>query len=256
VAPHGLVWPTGGSVDRRLDRAFQGSDYERLPAMAQRVDRKPAPGSSHDRPQRGRQVRVTAASTRRLRFTQVVLGLVLLVVAFSGGRAWEGLAGLLAQSLGFVLVVWATLWRMWSSLFIAGRKDLEIVDQGPYARCRHPLYLGSVVAAIGIGLTTRSVLVTVALPATIGAALLLAIRLEEATLAACHGDRWRHYCRRVPPLLPRLGALALPARREVDLPVFGKAFLDAASVLGLWLLVLLLDALRIQLGWPVYLQMP
>jgi len=199
---------------------------------------------------------VTATSTRRLRFTKVVLGLVLLAVALSGGRAWEGLVGLLAQSLGFVLVAWASLWRMWSSLFIAGRKDREIVDDGPYARCRHPLYLGSLVAAMGIGLTTRSVLLAVALPATIGAALIIAIRREEATLAAHHGDRWRRYCERVPSFLPRPGRIALPARREIDVPIFRKAFLDAASVLGLWLLVLLLDAMRVQSGWPAYFRMP
>lgn len=200
---------------------------------------------------------MTAASTRRLRFTQGVLGLVLLAVALSGGRAWQGLAGVLAQSLGFVLVAGATLWRVWSSLFIAGRKDLEIVDEGPYGRCRHPLYLGSLVAAIGIGLTTRSLALTALLPATIAAALLLSIRHEEATLAAYHGDRWRRYCERVPwRLLPRPGPWTLPPHREIDVLVFRKAFLDAASMLGLWLLVLLLDAMRVQLAWPTYFRLP
>jgi len=199
---------------------------------------------------------VTAVSTRRLHFTRVVLVLVLLAVALSGGRAWEGLAGLLVQSLGFVLVALASLWRMWSSLFIAGRKDIEIVDVGPYGRCRHPLYLGSLVAAIGIGLTTRSVLLTLFLATTIGTALLFAIRHEEVTLAARHGDRWRHYRERVPQFLPRLGPVALPVRREIDVRVFLKAFLDAASMLGLWLLVLLLDAMRVELGWPAYFRLP
>jgi protein-S-isoprenylcysteine O-methyltransferase Ste14 len=199
---------------------------------------------------------VTAVSTRRLHFTRVVLVLVLLAVASSGGRAREGLAGLLVQSLGFVLVALASLWRMWSSLFIAGRKDIEIVDVGPYGRCRHPLYLGSLVAAIGIGLTTRSVLLTVFLATTIGTALLFAIRHEESTLAARHGDRWRHYRERVPRFLPRLGPVALPVRREIDVRIFRKAFLDAASMLGLWLLVLLLDAMRVEFGWPAYFRLP
>ena len=200
---------------------------------------------------------MTAASTRRLRFTQGVLGLVLLAVALSGGRTWQGLSGLLAQSLGFVLVACATLWRVWSSLFIAGRKDLEIVDEGPYGRCRHPLYLGSLVAAIGIGLTTRSLALTALLPPTIAAALLHSIRHEEVELAARHGERWRRYCERVPRrLLPRPGPCTMPARREIDVVVFRKAFLDAASMLGFWLLVLLSDAMRVQLEWPTYFRLP
>ncbi len=186
----------------------------------------------------------TSASTPRIRFTQLSLVAVVAAVAFSGGRALEGPAGLVAQATGALLVIAGTLWRLWASAFVAGRKDTEVVADGPYAACRHPLYLGSLCAGLGIGLATRSVVLSALIPAMLFIAFGAAIRREERYLAGRHGDTWDRYRRAVPRLLPRLGRTTVPDRRSVDLPVYRKAFLDAASMLTLLVLVLTVDALR------------
>lgn len=198
----------------------------------------------------------TSASTARIRLTQALYLLALLLVAVSGGRSLQGLPGLGAQALGFVLVVLGTLWRLWTTAFIAGRKDVQLVEEGPYARCRHPLYLGSLVAGLGLALTTRSVTLMVALPATLVLLHGSALHREEAFLAARHGEAWRAYRARVPALWPRRGPLPAPARRELDLAIYRKAFLDAATVLALWLLIVALDALRSQGAWPAAFNLP
>ena len=192
-----------------------------------------------------------SASTPRIRLTQSLYALTALACALSGGQALAGEAGLLAQAAGFVLVASGTLWRLWSSVFVAGRKDVEVVVDGPYARCRHPLYFGTLLAGLGLGLTTRSVVLTAAVTAALSIAVLLAIGREERWLEAHHGQAWLDYRARVPALLPRLRRPATPASREVNLPVFRKAFLDAGSVLGLWLLLVVIDALRPHGWWPV-----
>jgi len=104
----------------------------------------------------------TSVSTPRIRLTQAMYALMVFTAALSDGRALAGDAALLAQAAGFVLVACGTLWRLWSAVFVAGRKDVEVVMEGPYARCRHPLYLGSLVAGLGLGLTTRSVVLATA----------------------------------------------------------------------------------------------
>jgi protein-S-isoprenylcysteine O-methyltransferase Ste14 len=185
-----------------------------------------------------------SSSTPRIRLTQVLYVAVLLVVVLTHGRAFGGASGVAVQATGFVLVVAGTLWRMWASLFIAGRKDVQLVDAGPYARCRHPLYFGSLVAALGLGLGTRSVTLTIAVPLAVAVLAGLAIRREERTLADHHGAAWQVYRSRVPALWPRSGRIPATARREVDVAVYFKAFLDAATMFGLWLLVVALDALR------------
>jgi protein-S-isoprenylcysteine O-methyltransferase Ste14 len=195
-------------------------------------------------------------STPRIRLTQFLYVLALLAVALTDGRALEGIAGLAAQAVGFALVIAGTLWRVWASAFIAGRKDTEVVDAGPYARCRHPLYFGSLVAGLGLALSTRSVALTLALPVMLFALLGLAIRREERLLEERHDETWLSYRDRVPALWPRSGPMPAVGRREVDLPIYRKAFFDAATMLLLWLLVVSLDGLRAQGAWEPLFALP
>ncbi len=198
----------------------------------------------------------TSVSTPRIRHTQRLVLFVVLLTAVSDGRSLDGALRLAAQATGFVLVVTGTLYRMWASVFIAGRKDVEVVSDGPYGRCRHPLYLGSLVAGLGLALSTRSLVISLLVPMVLAALLGNAIRREERFLAGRHGAAWSAYASRVPALWPRRrGAPDLP-RREVDLTIYRKAFLDAATVLGLWLLLVAVDALRSQGSWPVLFRLP
>lgn len=197
-----------------------------------------------------------SASTPRLRLTHGLYAVALLAAALSDGAALAGGTGLAAQAAGFVLVAGATLWRLWASVFVAGRKDSELVTDGPYARCRHPLYFGSLVAGLGIGLTTRSVVITAVVAAVLAVTLWRAAAREDEWLAARHGAAWRQYRAQVPAWLPRLVRSPAPDFRAVQLRIYRKAFLDAGSMLGLWLLIVLVDALRTRGGWPLPLLLP
>jgi len=196
------------------------------------------------------------ASHPRLRLHQFAYALALAATAASGGRLFEGHAGLAAQSAGFVLVSAAVLWRIWTTLFVAGRKDVELVRHGPYAACRHPLYLGSLVAALGIGLTTRSLTLALALPLVIGAAAAVAARREDVALAAAHGDAWLDYRAVTPAFWPAWRLMRLPEIVSVPPAIYRKAFLDAASFLALWLLVLLVETTRAGGAWQATIVLP
>jgi len=196
-----------------------------------------------------------SASTSRVRLTLLFYLLVLALAAVSEGRALESAAGLAAQAAGFALVVAAVLWRLWCTLFIAGRKDERVVRDGPYAACRHPLYLGSIVGALGIGLSTRSLALTVAVPLVVTAAALVAARREDHQLALAHGDAFAAYREAVPAFRPS-GRPLVPGTVTVSPAIYRKAFLDAASFLALWFLVLLLDNLRAGGAWSAYFRLP
>ncbi len=182
--------------------------------------------------------------------------LALAAVAASDGRLFDGGAGLLAQAAGFALVVAAVLGRLWATLFIAGRKEERLVREGPYSVCRHPLYACSVVAALGIGLTARSLALSVALPLTVGLFATLAARREDAALAAAHGDAWREYRAATPAFWPAWRRMQLPASVSVPPAIYRKAFVDAASFLALWLLVLVFESLRAGGAWQAVMRLP
>lgn len=191
-----------------------------------------------------------SASHARVRLSQVLYAAVLVLVAASDGRLLRGYAALLAQAVGFVVVVAAVLGRLWATLFIAGRKDLELVRAGPYSICRHPLYGCSIIAAFGIGLTTLSLTLSIALPLVVAALVVAAARREDVALLASHGADWRAYQASVPAFLPAWSMSRSPEVIPVPPRIYRKALFDAASFLGLWLLVLLLEYLRAAGAWP------
>ncbi len=123
-------------------------------------------------------------------------------------RLWDvGYAG--ADALAFLTVPcflfawWARihLGTLWSSR-ITRKTDHRIVDTGPYALVRHPIYTGL------IGATLASAIALATIPALIGAALMifgfwLKARLEEKFLAEELGpEAYAAYRRRVPMLVP------------------------------------------------------
>ncbi|MEW6635116.1 MAG: isoprenylcysteine carboxylmethyltransferase family protein, partial [Pseudomonadota bacterium] len=55
------------------------------------------------------------------------------------------------EMFGVLLIFLGIIGRLWSTLYIGGRKSAEVVTGGPYSITRNPLYLFSTVAAAGVG---------------------------------------------------------------------------------------------------------
>lgn len=195
-------------------------------------------------------------STPRLRLTALLLAGLLLLVATSERMAATGLAGQLLQLGGLACMACAALGRIWSSVFIAGFKDAQLVSAGPYAVLRHPLYALSLLAMLGAGLTTRSLAITVTLLAAFAVIYAKAARGEDRFLQGAHGDAYDRYAREVRAFLPRWSAYTVPAALEVRPRVLWKAFLDAGTLLGLWCLLMVADAMQRAAITPTWLTLP
>jgi protein-S-isoprenylcysteine O-methyltransferase Ste14 len=96
---------------------------------------------------------------------------------------------------------------VWLRAIAAGhvRKNAELTTTGPYAYTRNPLYLGSVIIALGFGVASRSLWVAVAIIVLFLAIYLPVIKSEEVFLRGAFGD-FDEYARNVPRLFPRLRA--------------------------------------------------
>ena len=125
----------------------------------------------------------------------------------SGGRfpvpAALTLAGVTLAIGGAILHVRArrALGSAWSPAVVAGADVL--VEHGPYAVVRHPLYLALGLLALGT-VAAHPSLPTCAGGAGLLAGLALKIAREERALASALGARWTAYRARVPCLVPRL----------------------------------------------------
>jgi protein-S-isoprenylcysteine O-methyltransferase Ste14 len=101
---------------------------------------------------------------------------------------------------------------LWIRAYAAGylHKQEVLTVAGPYAYTRNPLYLGSAVLALGVGIATRS-WVSLAILCTYFALFYsIVMRREENELRPRHGASFEEYVRAVPLFLPRLTAAKLP----------------------------------------------
>ena len=81
------------------------------------------------------------------------------------------------------------------------KKNQDLATAGPYAYCRNPLYLGSIVIAVGFAIASRDLWVAVALLLLFALVYVPVIRSEEVFLRG-HFSQYDEYAQRVPRLLP------------------------------------------------------
>jgi protein-S-isoprenylcysteine O-methyltransferase Ste14 len=142
---------------------------------------------------------------------------------------------------GALLVALAAAMRTWAAAYLRSsvvhdpRLHTEaLVADGPYRHVRNPLYLGTFLMSIGLGLlASRSGFVVLAAGAAMR--ILRLIGREEAELAAQQGDAFQEFCRRVPRLWPSLDA-RLPASGAK--PEWSQAFAGEAHMWGFFLTML------------------
>jgi protein-S-isoprenylcysteine O-methyltransferase Ste14 len=105
---------------------------------------------------------------------------------------------LLGASLAFVgLII-----RAWASGYL--RKDRLLVQSGPYALTRNPLYVGSLIAGIGFCLACGRMSLLLWFFVFFGVFYYPAMLAEREHLRALFGPAYDRYERAVPLFLPRL----------------------------------------------------
>ena len=112
------------------------------------------------------------------------------------------LAGLVI--CGFLFTWWARIYlgQLWSSS-VTRKEHHHIVDTGPYAIVRHPIYTGLLVAIVATMLM-RLTIVTLTGSGLIATGIYVKARVEEEFLRQQLGDSYDAYARRVPMLVPFL----------------------------------------------------
>ena len=122
-------------------------------------------------------------------------------VGYGGAAA---LAAVMLAGLAFTWWARIHLGRLWSSA-ITRKEGHRIVDNGPYALVRHPIYTGLIVALLATAAAEATV------TALIGAALIIfGIWLKASTeerflMVEFDAGAYAAYRRRVPMLVPFLG---------------------------------------------------
>jgi hypothetical protein len=107
--------------------------------------------------------------------------------------------------MGFSFVITCVAGRCWASLYVGGRKNRELITDGPYQYTRNPLYFFSSLGLAGIGLTFGSLAIAT-FYFLFGYLVFAYVSARESiALDGLFGDAYREYCHKVPAFFPRLG---------------------------------------------------
>lgn len=168
----------------------------------------------------------------------------------------HGMKDLLLGIGGLYLVLVSIKGRLWCMLYIGGRKNSILVKEGPYARCRNPLYYYSLLGVTGIAAASGMLSVTVITSVLFLAAYHFVIKSEEKTLFNIHGAEFVRYCEEV----PRLWSLKIKVPeldvRNFSPKLFHKTFWDSVGFLFGWIAVAAIHMLHVGDNLPQWIFWP
>lgn len=165
---------------------------------------------------------------RRSFFLRVAAVLLIAMLLVSESVWLQGsLYSKMLPVLGFTLVVLCVLGRIWSSIYIVGHKNEEVIMTGPYSLCRHPLYFFTLLGAAGVGLESGSLLFTVLLLLVFLVCYPFVILNEEEKLRTKFGPTYVEYCRKVPRFWIRPGSYRQPEKLTLNLSVYQRSLRDS-----------------------------
>jgi protein-S-isoprenylcysteine O-methyltransferase Ste14 len=106
------------------------------------------------------------------------------------------------EILSYLLVAVATMGRLWCGIYIFGRKNDRLCQDGPYSICRNPLYLFSFMGGAGIAMTSNRIVLTIAFVAISCSYYFLVVMSEEKRLLHFYGQEYEKYCTKTPRFMP------------------------------------------------------
>jgi protein-S-isoprenylcysteine O-methyltransferase Ste14 len=175
--------------------------------------------------------------TRRRVLAVLVASLFALLLVGQSMFPPESIVHETIEMAGILLIFLGIVGRLWSTLYIGGRKSEEVVMGGPYSITRNPLYVFSTLAAAGVGAQMGSLTAMIGFALLCAAAFHIVILREERFLSELMGSPYRAYLTRVPRFIP-------------DLSLYNEG--DTGSFRPRLLLTTLLDGLVFLVAMPVF----
>jgi protein-S-isoprenylcysteine O-methyltransferase Ste14 len=132
------------------------------------------------------------------------IALVLLLTPSATSHPAARWAGVVAVAAGELLRLWAV-----RQIGVISRTRSDrlgpLIDSGPFAYVRNPLYLGNIALWVGFTLSAGLLWLVPAVVLLLAVQYHAIVRWEEALLTARRGAAYMDYMRRVPRWLPRYG---------------------------------------------------
>lgn len=168
----------------------------------------------------------------------------------------ESVADFLLGAAGWACFFIGALFRWWATLYVGGKKDRELIVDGPYSVCRNPLYLGTFLLTLSIAFIIHSRTFAIGLLIATPLYLWVTVPWEEARLQKVFGKRYDEYRARVPKFIPTLSTFQSPPTIAVSMRGLWGEFRIASRWIWIPLLAEAFAHLRMESWWPDILRLP
>jgi protein-S-isoprenylcysteine O-methyltransferase Ste14 len=184
------------------------------------------------------------------------LGILLLLAFTTHSFVEDSPLDLFMEISGLLLLSVASLGRLWALMYISGNKTSELITVGPYSLVRHPLYLFSLIGAVGLGLASESGVILALVVLFYAFYYPFTMLDEERKLTGIYGDAYLAYMRRVPRLIPAFAGYREPKHFNVKTSTFVRNFSDAMWFVWAFALLHLIEQLHIWAILPTPWRIP
>jgi protein-S-isoprenylcysteine O-methyltransferase Ste14 len=130
------------------------------------------------------------------------------------------------DALGYVLIVFCGMGRLYTTAFLGGHKNETLVTQGPFSVVRNPLYVFSWLGFTGFAIFSNNVWVMALVPVGFYFLYLSHVRREEAFLQETFGQAYSDYLARVPRFIPDFSKFHQPDEITIEPRFLLRGLLD------------------------------
>jgi len=151
---------------------------------------------------------------------------VCLIFATVTHHSWspDGPVDRLFDWCGAALAVLGVLGRLWSTMYVGGRKNKDLITTGPYSLCRNPLYLFSFIAGLGVCVEFENLILIGLYIVFFYAYYSRVIKSEEGRLELLFGAKFAAFKGSTPAFIPNIFRLNLGEFPEISgRPLFKNA---------------------------------
>ena len=198
-------------------------------------------------------------SVRKLRIMALRLSfLPVIAVALFVRPSWgiESSTSFWIEFAGYIFLLSGLAIRMWSIFYIGGRKSGELVTVGPYSLCRNPLYVGTLLVGIGVGLCFENIPMLACILFLVVPIHMLVVIREERHLAGLFPQQFPAYMQRVRRFWPGFKNFRSDKEIVVSVHAIRRVMIDTLGILLVPQIEDLLELLHEQGILPVLWQFP
>ncbi|TPM35394.1 isoprenylcysteine carboxylmethyltransferase family protein [Mesorhizobium sp. B2-3-3] len=182
---------------------------------------------------------------KRLIFVRVAAVLAVLLLFFAKPALSEGSNGHeTLEHLGLSLVLICIVGRLWSILYVGGKKNQELVSTGPFSMTQNPLYFFSTVGAVGIGLIYGSLVAALLLGAASFFIFRVTARKEAGFLLGKFGPAYVAYIEATPRFWPNPLLYRDHDELQFSTRALKRTFLDGLYFLAIFPAIELIEYFR------------